>query len=69
MCLQVTVDSQGILKVMHMVSLIGGIASQGNPMGPSGPSLSQGFSRRGSVHFFLLPQDVVIEYDGDEDEL
>ncbi|KAK9785180.1 hypothetical protein WJX73_005914 [Symbiochloris irregularis] len=67
MSTKVTVDSSGIMKVMHMVPLFGGGASQGNPLGPSGPNLSQGFSRRGSVHFFLLPQDVVIEYDGEDD--
>ena len=65
--LQVTIDSQGVMKVMHMVSLTGGPASQAGYLGPSSMSQSQASSRRGWVQFMLLPQDAIIEYDADDD--
>lgn len=65
---QVTIDSQGVMKVMHMVSLAGAPGSQAGYVGAMGFSQSQAAGRKGWVQFMLLPQDAIIEYDADDDE-
>ena len=62
--MQVTIDSQGVMKVMHMVSL-----TCAPPMQAAyhGMSQSQHSGRKGWVQFMLLPQDAIVEFDGDDD--
>lgn len=65
--LQVTIDSQGIMKVMHMVSLSGnGVSQGGSYQNTTNFSQSQAAARKGRVQFMLLPQDALIDYDPDD---
>ena len=68
--LQVTIDCQGVMKVMHMVSLAGMPVSQAaSYQGNTGLSQSQQAHKKGRVQFMLLPQDAIIDYDPDDDAL
>lgn len=64
---KVTIDSQGIMKVMHMVSLSGnGVSQGGSYQNTTNFSQSQAAARKGRVQFMLLPQDALIDYDPDD---
>lgn len=65
--MQVTIDSQGIMKVTHMVSMTGAPMAPAGYLGPGGMSQSQHTGRKGWTQFILLPQDAFIEFGGDDD--